>query len=141
MPVPLHVRRTRFARLVKRVLEDAGAAGLTIPQVVERTGVSKSAFYRWRAGEWTKDPRASEVRAFFDGLGVPARLAYQALDWSDPAAQEQAPEVPLEPEIQEILRKLRDPNTPESEKRFLRESIRMLAARNVSKPSGRRSAG
>lgn len=123
--------------MIKRVLADARDRGLTIPDVEKATGVTKSTFYRWRDGDWTRDPSGSHVRNFFEGLGVSYRLAYNALDWADPDAGAPDPEPELPPEVREILRKLRDPATSEQEKLFLRESLRMLAGRGGNS-TGRR---
>ena len=54
---------------------------MTIPKIEEVTGVGKSTFYRWRDGDWTKDPRGSEVRDFCVGLGIPLDTAFAALGW------------------------------------------------------------
>jgi transcriptional regulator with XRE-family HTH domain len=127
--VALEVRRDRFARLVRRVLDEARQRGMTNADIANATGVPKSTFYRWRDSDWSRDPSGSHVRSFFDGLNVPVSVAYNALDWADPDIGAVQPDPPLDPEFREILRKLRDPNVDESEKQFLRESIKMLAAR------------
>lgn len=138
MGVSLEVRRDRFAKLVRRVLDDARARGMTIPEIEKATSVPKTTFYRWRDSGWTRDPSGTMVRNFFDGLNVPYQSAYNALDWADPEAGDAEPDPPLDPEIREILRKLNDPSVDEAEKQFLRESIRMLASRGGRRGNGDR---
>lgn len=113
---------------------------MTVPQIEKATGVAKTTFYRWRDSGWTRDPSGTQVRAFFDGLNVPYRLAYTALDWADPETGTAQSDLPIEPEIREILRKLNDPSIPETEKQFLRESIKMLASRRGNRSEGRKKA-
>lgn len=100
---------------------------MTIPAIERATGISKSTLYRWRGGQWTRDPSATEVRAFCDGLGIPHGAAYQVLGWSGEERQATEPLL-LEPEIEAIARKLRDPNVADAEKAFIRETLRRLAA-------------
>lgn len=122
-------RAAKFGRFVTRVLAEAKTRGMTIPDIERATGVSKSTFYRWRDSDWTKDPRASQVRAFCDGLGVPYQQAYRLLGWSE-NGEPQAPEpLEMEPDMQEVARRLRDPNVPAAEKQEIRAMIRYLARR------------
>jgi hypothetical protein len=139
--VALDVRRDRFARLVQRVLDQARRDGMTNTDIEAATKVPKSTFYRWLKGDWTRDPTGSHVKNFFDGLNVPVRLAYQALDWSDLEAGQAEPDQPLDPDIREILRKLQDPSTDDAERQFLQESIRMLARRGGRPNADRKRAG
>jgi transcriptional regulator with XRE-family HTH domain len=126
------VRRDRFAKFVTRALDDARGQGRTIAEIEELTGVSKSTFYRWANGEWTKDPSGIQVRGFCEGLGIPVTIANDLLGWSGDARQP-APEMPLEPDIQQIIRTLRDPQVPDREKNAIREMIRLIARR---RPNG-----
>lgn len=122
-------RAAKFGRFVARVLADAKQRGMTIPDIERATGVGKTTFYRWRDGEWTKDPRATQVRAFCDGLGVPYQQAYRLLGWSE-NGEPQAPEpLELEPDMQEVARRLRDPNVSPAEKQEIRTMLRYLARR------------
>lgn len=122
------VRAAKFGRFVDRVLRDAKDRGMTIPDIERATGVSKSTFYRWRDGEWTKDPRPSQVRAFCEGLGVPYGVAYRLLGWAENGPPEEEP-LELEPDMREVARRLRDPNVSEAEKQEIRAMIRYLARR------------
>lgn len=122
-------RARKFGLFVARALAEAKARGMTIPDIERATGVGKSTFYRWRDGEWTKDPRASQVRAFCDGIGVPYEQAFRLLGWSE-NGEPQAPEpTAMEPDMQEVARRLRDPNVPEAEKQEIRSMLRYLARR------------
>lgn len=122
-------RARKFGLFVARALTEAKTRGMTIPDIERATGVGKSTFYRWRDGEWTKDPRASQVRAFCDGIGVPYEQAFRLLGWSE-NGEPQAPEpAAMEPDMQEVARRLRDPNVPESEKQEIRTMLRYLARR------------
>jgi transcriptional regulator with XRE-family HTH domain len=126
------VRRDRFAKFVQRALDEARGQGRTIPEIEQLTGVSKSTLYRWANGEWAKDPSGIQVRGFCEGLGIPVTVAYDLLGWSGDARQP-APELPLEPDIQKIIRTLRDPNVSDPEKNAIREMIRLIARR---RPNG-----
>jgi hypothetical protein len=138
MPVARDVRRATFARFVGRALQSARDRGMTVKDIEAATGVGKTTFYRWRDGDWTEDPRGSQVAAFCEGLGIPVETAYDALGWTAarPASAQAAPL--MEPDVERLLRKLEDPNVPEDEKRFIRESIRMLANRPSPGAPGRR---
>lgn len=118
-------RKARFARFVDRALKDAKAAGLTVPVIEKRTKVSSSTFYRWRNGEWRRDPRVAEVRSFCEGLGIPPSAAYRVLGWGDEGPAEPEPELPGD--FREVLRRLRDPNVPEAEKQEIRTMMKYLA--------------
>jgi hypothetical protein len=113
---------------------------MTNDDITAATKVPKTTFYRWRDGDWNRDPSASHVRAFFEGLQVPVTVAYAALDWADQDAGPAEAEPPLEPEFREILRKLQDPTVPEAEKQFLRESIKMLASRGQQRGPSKKAA-
>jgi len=123
------VRAAKFGRLVDRMLREAKERGMTIADVERATGVSKTTFYRWRDGEWSKDPRPSQVRAFCDGLGVPYEIAYRMLGWADTGPPAEEPLIDLEPDLREVARRLRDPHVSEAEKQAIRIMIRYLAQR------------
>ncbi len=123
------VRARAFGQLVDRALRAARDRGLTVPEIEKLTGVSKSTFYRWRRGQWTEDPRPSEVKAFCAGLEVPVEAAWQVLRWG--RAVDEAVPPPAEPEIpaefRALLRDLADPNVSEDRKAMIRAAIRGLA--------------
>lgn len=128
MTVALAVRRDRFGKFVRRVMDDARNRGITVPVIEERTGVSKATFYRWRDGDWNKDPRASQVKAFCEGLDVPVDIAYSALGWS--ADDRPAPTEPIiDPDVMPILRVLADPGVSEEHKQQVRATLRLIGGR------------
>jgi len=127
-------RRRAFARFVDGAIKTAQESGLTIPDIEERTGVSKTKIYRWRTGDWRRDPQASEVKAFCKGLGIAPEAAYKLLDWQgDPTADTREPQLP--PDFREVLRRLRDPHVSSAEKAEIRSMIRYLARRRESEAS------
>lgn len=109
--------------------------------VAKASGVGDSTIYRWRDGEWTRNPLAEQVVAFCDALGIPPSAAFSIL-WPGRSERPAEPEpMPLEPDLQTILRRLRDPDVPEREKFLIRETLRSLAARSPERPSRGRRTG
>ena len=134
MAVDPQVRKAKFGHFIEKALEDARGRGLTARKIQEITGVSTTTFYRWRNGEWTTAPRAGEVKAFCEGLGIDVNRAYRILGWTDEIqGREPEPEIELDRDWREVLRRLNDPNTPDVEKYLIQETIRSLA--NRPKPS------
>ena len=130
-------RRAAFAQFMERALNRARERGMTIPQIERATGVKKSTFYRWRSGEWTRDPNASDVKAFAEGLDIPLVAAYQPLGWTIDDTPEVTPPEPVPADVATILRRLRDPNVPEAEKYHIMATLRALAERA---PAARRTS-
>lgn len=131
-------RRVAFGFFIRRVIELARARGLTILGIERTTGVPKSTFYRWRDAVGQSDPDRDQVKQFLDRLDVPREPAFDLLGWKDDddskPALAVAPE-PGDPDVERLIRKLRDPAIPDDEKRFIRENLRMLAARPVPRDS------
>lgn len=127
-------RAAKFGRFVTIALNDAKDRGMTIPDIERATGVGKSTLYRWRDGDWTKDPRATQVRAFCEGLGIPLDSAYRVLGWSGNAATE--PEPTLDPDLQALARMLRDPNLSDGRKQEIRTMVRYLLRRRDDREVG-----
>lgn len=123
------VRAAKFGRWVARALADAKARGMTIPDIERATKVGKSTIYRWRDGDWTKDPRPSQVKAFCEGLGIPYEIPYRLLGWSEEGPAQPEEPIELEPDMREVARRLRDPAVSEQEKLEIRAMIRYLARR------------
>lgn len=120
--------RTRFARFVDRALQVARSRGMTDRDIQQATGIMPSTFHRWRRGELRTTPDLGKVRAFCAGIGVDVNDALTALGVTG-QRDNPAPEPPMDPDLKLILRRLADPSTPEAEKVFIRESLRMLAER------------
>lgn len=130
MAVSDDVRKAKFGRFIEQALEAARQRGISARQVQQLTGVSTTTFYRWRNSEWVKDPRASEVKAFCDGLGLDVARAHRLLGWTDEqSGAEPEPVFDLDADWRELLRRLNDPNTPNVEKYLIQETIRSLVNR------------
>lgn len=127
------VARARFAVFVDRALKDARARGLTDREIARRSKVATSTFHRWRQAEGRGLPELDRVRAFCDATGVSVDEAMRVLGMTD-AEPEPTAEPPLPREIRVILRRLADPNTPESERQFFWMTLQMLAARAGDEP-------
>lgn len=130
-PAPARdLRRVRFGRFVERGLAAGKARGMTVPQIEAATQVGKTTFYRWVKGEWSKDPRTSEVRAFCQGLGLSITEAYQALGWSERETEKPRNPEPIitDPDLRRVMRTLNDPNVSPMDKLRIRRMLRALAA-------------
>lgn len=120
--------RTRWAHFVRRTLEAARARGMTDRDIEKATGIMSSTFHRWRRGEVRTAPYITKVRAFCEGLGASMDEAMRVLGLTGQRLNP-APEPPMDPDVRRLLRKLADPNTSETDKLFIQESLRMLADR------------
>lgn len=134
--MPDELVRARWSRFVRRALESARTRGLKNKDIQEATGVNPTTFSRWQRGDVRSTPDIATVRAFCRGLGLDLDEALGALGMGA-AKDNPAPEPPMPPEIRTLLRKLADPNVPETEKLFIQESLRMLANRGERR--GRRA--
>lgn len=135
---PPDVRRANFGKFVRRALASAKERGLTIATVENKTGISTTTIYRWRNGEWTRDPRPSEVRAFCEGLDINLRSAYDALGWAY-EKRAAAPEPDLDPDLKIVARRLADPGVSEEEKRIIRATLQHLANLADQQPPRKRT--
>lgn len=137
--VSLDARRAAFGRFVRTALEDAKQRKITVKEIERRTGVGSTTFYRWRDGDWTADPRPSQVDAFCDGLDIPSRAAYRALGWGTDGKPATTPDSAFEPELRAIQRELMDPNVPTRRKDDIRGALRLILGPRAT--GGRRAAG
>lgn len=125
-------RKLAFAAFVRKALEDARAVrAWTGSEVARRTGVSRQTIHRWVRGDWSNDPEPERVVAFCEGLGLDPTTAFGILGWDRSASARAAAPAPppMDPDIEALLRRLLDPNTPEAEKYHIRETVRYLAYR------------
>lgn len=129
--------RTRWAHFVQRTLDAARVRGMTDRDIEKATGIMSSTFHRWRRGEVRTTPDITKVRAFCDGLGASMDEAMRVLGMTGQRLNP-APEPVIPPEVRTLLRKLADPNTSETDKLFIQESLRMLADRVDRTDHGRR---
>lgn len=121
------LRLIRFASFVREALELAAARGMTVKQIEEATGVSKSTFYRWRDAGVV--PAVEQVRSFCSALNVSVADAYAALGWSEQTAPPPKRDQLIDdPDLRRLLNKLKSPKTPPAEKLLIRRTIRALAA-------------
>jgi len=136
--VSLEARRAAFGRFVRRALEDAKDRRISIKEIERRTGVGSTTFYRWRDGDWSKDPRPSQVDAFCEGLDIPTKAAYRALGWGADGKPSTQPAETFDPELRAIQRKLMDPNVSDTAKESIRNMLRLIIGSNGS---SRKAAG
>jgi transcriptional regulator with XRE-family HTH domain len=118
--------KARFSRFVKRVLGEARDRGLSDADIEEKTGIRASTYHRWARGEVV--PRLDKVKAFCGGLGVPVRPALLALGVTE-GRDEPEPQPAIDPDVQRILRILRDPNVPDADKQAIRAMLRVIGPR------------
>lgn len=124
------MRRDAFAEFVKRALRQADESrGWSVPRVAAASGVGDSTIYRWRDGDWKRDPLAGQVAAFCNALDIPVKTAFDIL-WPGKDDRPAAPgPLPMDRDFEVLLRQLADPNVSDDEKFLIRETIRGLAAR------------
>jgi transcriptional regulator with XRE-family HTH domain len=103
--------------------------------VARRTGLSRQTINRWRRGEWTSDPEPTRVVTFCETLGIDPDKAFGILGWHRAAtAPSIDPALPMDPDVAALLRRLFDPAVSETEKYYMRETIRYLAYRQPREP-------
>lgn len=127
---PIEVRKQRFADWVKRALAHAKMAqGLSVPAIAEIAGIGNQTIYRWAKAGGTELPDPDRVVAFCDAIDVAPDEPFRIL-WPGKNEAAPAPEpIPLDGELQLLMRRLHDPSVSEFEKEFIRETVRQLAAR------------
>lgn len=130
--VSLQVRRMRFARFVERALRDAQARGMTTAQIEAATRVGSSTIYRWKDGEWSRDPQRGQVKNFCAGLSLSLDEAYRALDWQTDDRETVEPAPIQNPALREAARLLADPSIRVEDKAMILEMLAMLNARAVA---------
>lgn len=124
-------RKQAFAAFIRKALHDARMVrAWTGTEVSRRTGVSRQTINRWVRGDWSTDPEPERVVAFCEALGIQAGIAFRILGWDrSPATRPTALPPPMDPDIEALLWRLLDPETPEAEKYHIRETVRYLAYR------------
>ncbi|HEX5994140.1 MAG TPA: helix-turn-helix transcriptional regulator [Jiangellales bacterium] len=119
------VNRVTFATFVSRALRRARERGLNDRSIHDATGVPPTTFHRWQRGKFQTAPDLDKVRRFCEGLGEPIDTAMHALGLA--GKERPAPEYPIPPEVQTILRVLASPTVPAVEKRVLLGMLRVMA--------------
>lgn len=124
----IDLRRRRFGAVTARVLDAAQQRGLTTEEIERRTGVGNTTFYRWKNGNWSKDPRATQVKKFFSELGGDPAVAeaFRALGWSEDGGREPEP-IMDDPDVRAVMRALTDPNVHPAVKLMIRRQLRSMA--------------
>lgn len=136
-------RRFAFAAFVSKALHDARASqAWNGSEVARRTGVSRQTINRWVRADWSSDPEPTRVVAFCEGLGLNPMIAFGILGWDRPAPVRATPApLPMDPDVEALLRRLVDPKVPDAEKYHIRETIKYLAHRPVPSETEARRAG
>lgn len=133
VPADPRARLAAFAAFVRRATEHAKVQrSWSIEDIADRAGISANTIYLWRSGKGTSFPQGASVEAFCDALGIKPEVAFSLL-W--PGSMSRPVEtVPLsaDEDLLVLARRLADPNTPETEKFLIRETIRGLAARSAA---------
>jgi len=117
-----------FADFVRIALAQARTGrGWNGSEVARRTGLSRQTLNRWRRGELSGDPEPARVVTFCETLGIDPSEAFGVLGWerTGPAGSDAA----MDPDVAALLRRLFDPEVSETEKYYMRETIRYLANR------------
>lgn len=128
---PVHVRNTstpgrgNWATYVTATRE---RVGMSKADLARRLGVDRGTVHRWEAGQ-NRPEDAAVVTAFADlfGLDVDEALTAAGLRLSPTPASRPTKEVPLDPDVKLIMRRLTDPNVSEPEKATIRATLRYLA--------------
>lgn len=128
--------RQTWANYVRALLT---ATGLSGPQLAKRLGVNAATVWRWETGrQKPESPEVPEALAELFALDVDEVLTAAGLR-RDRAAAKPEPVVPLDPDMQIILRRLASPVASEAEKASIRATLRYLAelAERQERESGR----
>ncbi|MBB4747772.1 helix-turn-helix domain-containing protein [Actinoplanes lobatus] len=109
-----------FAELLRSARKDAG---LLQDDVIQRSGVSRSTYLRWEAGDGVR-PDLRYVRKVCQVLGINPRRAAIALGLVTPADLDLAPdESEYDPMVVEINRVLADASVPDAARAALRHTL------------------
>lgn len=140
MPATPEARRKAFAAFVNRALRHAEISkDWSLPRVAKESRVGASTIYRWTKGEWREYPKGELVEQFCDALGIPTAAAFSILWPGASGKPTEAEPIPIDPDLERLARKLRDPNVPDTEKYLIRETVRSLASRPNRPPDMPRS--
>lgn len=130
----LAVRRDRFSKHVKRIVAHVRQTkGWTLKQLLEAAEVTKPVYYRWVNGEWTADLEPSPIERFHDAAGVPVADAWAILWPGKYGRREATAPMPIDPDMEEILRLLNDPNTSKEDLYLIQATFDMLLSRLAGK--------
>lgn len=102
--------------------------GMSKAELGRRLGVDRGTVHRWEAGQ-NRPEDAAVVTAFANlfGLDVDEALTAAGLRLGTAPVSRPTKEVPLDPDLKIIMRRLADPNVSEPEKVSIRATLRYLA--------------
>lgn len=97
-------------------------------ELARRLGVDRGTIGRWEAGE-SRPEKAPVVEAFAElfGLNADEALVAAGLRTSTTTPTRSARDVPLDPDLKIIMRRLTNPDVSEAEKASIRATLRYLA--------------
>lgn len=128
--------RQTWANYVQSLRE---ATGLSRPQLAKRLGVDPATVWRWETGKQKPEsPAVPEALAELFRLDLDEVLAAAGLR-RDRQATKPVPEVPMDPDLQVIMRRLADPSVSDAEKTSIRATLRYLAEVAERQERGRRA--
>lgn len=123
--IPASQQRGAWAAYVTATRE---RVGMSKAELERRLGVDRGTVIRWES-EKSRPEDATVVTAFADlfGLDVDEALTAAGLRVSATPPTRPTRDVPLDPDLKIIMRRLTDPATPEAEKTSIRATLRYLA--------------
>ncbi|MGC1214129.1 MAG: helix-turn-helix transcriptional regulator [Micromonospora sp.] len=126
-----------WARYVQAIRE---ATGLSRPAMAKRLDVSPATVWRWETGKQKPEsPAVPQVIAELFGLDLDEVLTAAGLRTGAAVPRKPVPEVPLDPDVALIARRLSDPRVGEAEKTIIRATLRHLA--QIAEQAERRQGG
>ncbi|MEU8186059.1 helix-turn-helix domain-containing protein [Micromonospora carbonacea] len=101
--------------------------GMSKSELARRLGVDRGTIGRWESGD-NRPEKAGVVEAFANLFGLDADEALAAAGLrSGTAPDRPARDVPLDPDLRIIMRRLTNPAASEAEKASIRATLRYLA--------------
>lgn len=114
-----------WARYVQALRE---ATGLSRPALAKRLNVDPATVWRWETGKQKPEsPAVPQAIAELFKLDLDEVLTAAGLRMDRPAVAKPAPELPLDPDVLIVMRRLANPNVSEAEKTIIRATLRHLA--------------
>lgn len=105
-------------------------AGLSQSALAKLIGVTRQTISRWEAGTYGPD-RSADVVRFAESVRVDPQEALRAAgilpDGGPPPARPAKQEIPLDPDLAHLHRRLVDPQASPTEKAMIRAALRHLA--------------